>query len=298
MLLAQLTPAAAGAVAVIWLFVMGGAVGSFLNVVIYRLPAGKSIVWPGSHCPKCGHPIRWFDNVPVASWFVLRGRCRDCAAGFSFRYPAVEAVTAAMFLLVGVTEGLGGGANLPLEPVAGLRGPLVAPLGIGESAGIVAYHLLLLCTLLAAVLIAYDGHRCPVRLFAPAVAIGWLAPVVWPHLHPVDAWQGASGPIGQLLAGGAGFSLGMVGGVMLWGLSGARREIGLVLGPASVGLFLGWQAAAVLVVATMLVHLLFVGVRRVWPGPWFVPPTAWLALGSLAWIIGWERIVARWPILG
>ena len=77
--------------------VAGLAVGSFLNVVIWRVPRGESLVRPGSACPKCGHAIRPRDNVPVLSWLVLRGRCRDCHEPISVRYPLVEAGTAALF---------------------------------------------------------------------------------------------------------------------------------------------------------------------------------------------------------
>jgi len=78
--------------------VFGAIVGSFLNVVIYRLPAEKSIVTPGSHC-ACGKPIRWHDNIPILSWLLLRGRARCCGRGFSFRYPAVELLTALLFVV-------------------------------------------------------------------------------------------------------------------------------------------------------------------------------------------------------
>ncbi len=71
-------------------FVVGLALGSFLNVCIVRVPRGESIVWPGSRCVACGHAVRWFDNVPVLSWLVLRGKCRDCGMPISWRYPAVE----------------------------------------------------------------------------------------------------------------------------------------------------------------------------------------------------------------
>jgi len=81
--------------------VLGALVGSFLNVVIARVPDGRSIVRPRSSCPACGHPIRWFDNVPLVSWFALRGRCRDCGSRISARYPLVEAATTAGFALVG-----------------------------------------------------------------------------------------------------------------------------------------------------------------------------------------------------
>jgi len=70
--------------------------GSFLNVVAWRMPRGESLALPGSHCPGCEHPVRPYDNVPVLSWLVLRGRCRDCRAPISARYPLVEALTAAL----------------------------------------------------------------------------------------------------------------------------------------------------------------------------------------------------------
>jgi leader peptidase (prepilin peptidase)/N-methyltransferase len=77
--------------------VFGAMVGSFLNVCIYRIPAGQSIVTPGSHC-ACGKPIAWYDNIPVLSWFILRGKARCCGRPYSFRYAFVELLTAALFL--------------------------------------------------------------------------------------------------------------------------------------------------------------------------------------------------------
>lgn len=79
--------------------VLGLVLGSFLNVVIYRLPRRESLVRPGSHCPQCGANIRWYDNIPVVSWLVLRGRCRSCAVRISSRYPLVEAITGVAFAL-------------------------------------------------------------------------------------------------------------------------------------------------------------------------------------------------------
>lgn len=84
----------------------GLVVGSFLNVVAYRVPAGISVVRPPSACPKCGHPIRPRDNVPVVSWLLLRGRCRDCGEPISPRYPLVETVTAALFFAVPYAVGV------------------------------------------------------------------------------------------------------------------------------------------------------------------------------------------------
>jgi leader peptidase (prepilin peptidase)/N-methyltransferase len=80
--------------------VAGAAIGSFLNVLICRIPEGQSIVFPASHCPKCQHPIRFYDNIPIISYLVLRGKCRDCHDKISPRYPIVEALTALMALLL------------------------------------------------------------------------------------------------------------------------------------------------------------------------------------------------------
>ena len=80
--------------------VLGVLVGSFLNVVAHRVPLGLSVVRPASRCPGCGHEVRRRDNVPVLSWVLLRGRCRDCAAPISVRYPLVELATGALFALV------------------------------------------------------------------------------------------------------------------------------------------------------------------------------------------------------
>ena len=79
--------------------------GSFANVVIWRQPRGESIASPGSHCPGCDTPIAWYDNIPVLSWLVLRGRCRSCAEPISIRYPAVELASGALFLLAAATWG-------------------------------------------------------------------------------------------------------------------------------------------------------------------------------------------------
>jgi leader peptidase (prepilin peptidase)/N-methyltransferase len=77
----------------------GAVVGSFLNVCIYRLPLGKSVVWPSSACTKCGRELSWYENIPVLSFLALRARCRTCQTPISIRYPLVEALTAAMFAL-------------------------------------------------------------------------------------------------------------------------------------------------------------------------------------------------------
>ncbi len=79
---------------------LGALIGSFLNVCIYRLPRRESIAWPGSHCPACSHLIDWYDNVPLASYLILRGRCRHCKTPISIRYPVVEALNAFGYIAV------------------------------------------------------------------------------------------------------------------------------------------------------------------------------------------------------
>lgn len=83
----------------VFVFIMGTLVGSFLNVCIYRLPARKSIVFPNSYCYSCGSSIRWYDNIPLLSYIVLHGRCRDCGAHFSLRYFFIELLTGIIFVL-------------------------------------------------------------------------------------------------------------------------------------------------------------------------------------------------------
>lgn len=85
--------------------VAGLIIGSFLNVVIYRVPRGESVVRPGSHCPACGAPVRPRDNVPILSWLALRGRCRDCRAPISPRYAVVEALTGGLFAVMAIRFG-------------------------------------------------------------------------------------------------------------------------------------------------------------------------------------------------
>jgi len=84
----------------IGVFLFGCAAGSFINVCIYRLPQGKSLVKPGSFCPSCSAPIAWFDNIPLVSFLLLRGKCRSCSKKISFRYPAVELLTGLLVLWI------------------------------------------------------------------------------------------------------------------------------------------------------------------------------------------------------
>jgi len=302
-----------GCVAAVWLTVLGGVIGSFLNVVIYRLPRGLSLIEPPSHCPVCKKPIRWFDNVPVFGWIVLRGRCRDCRTPISMRYPLIEALTAAIFGLLAASEYLSGGANLPLRAVELVEGVVVTGLSNLQLYTIYGYHLVLLCTLLCAVLIEYDGNRLPRGLFVPAGLVGLAAPLPWPHLHPVSAWTGLEGLAAGAVDGPIGLAAGTILGLAAWRHSrcslreqtlvrganhdieqnaGSRseprhsligRQTGLIWTSACVGLYLGWQAALVLIATTVLIQLPLAIVGRRRPGFLRIPPTAWLTMATLSW---------------
>jgi leader peptidase (prepilin peptidase) / N-methyltransferase len=104
----------ASAVEIAFAAVLGAVVGSFLNVVVHRLPRGESLVRPRSRCPKCGTQIAGYDNVPVVSWLLLRGRCRSCGAKIPARYPAIEALTAVVFAAVVAVRGFDDGLLLEL----------------------------------------------------------------------------------------------------------------------------------------------------------------------------------------
>ncbi len=282
----------------VWLFALGGAIGSFLNVVVYRLPLGLSLIVPGSHCPACKHPIRWHDNVPILGWIMLRGRCRDCRSSISVRYPLVEAITAALFLVLGVTEWFSFGANLPQRPIPMLHETIFGLMSVGEALGIVAYHLLLFSTLLAAALIQYDGHRLPSRMFLPAVVVGMAAPVIWPHLHPVPAIGGLPEPMAGLFDGVAGLAIGLLVGHAARLVIGPRDRRELPLGLAVAGIFVGWQAIVVLALAISAIHALIEALRPWWPGLTRTTPGTWLFLATTGWILAWGALIQWWPVLG
>jgi leader peptidase (prepilin peptidase)/N-methyltransferase len=109
-----ITPAAAPALPLL-AALLGACVGSFLNVVAWRLPRGESLLLPGSHCPRCGTPLAWFENLPVLGWLGLRGRCRHCGAGIAPRYPLVELLTAGLWVAaLGAQPGTMGPQPQPL----------------------------------------------------------------------------------------------------------------------------------------------------------------------------------------
>ena len=114
-------PMALPPLALLWIALLGACVGSFLNVVAWRLPRQESVVHPRSHCPHCGSRLRWFETIPVLSWLLLRGCCGHCGAPIRLRYPAVELLVAGLFVAAALASPspLAAGAPAGLAPLAG-----------------------------------------------------------------------------------------------------------------------------------------------------------------------------------
>ena len=149
----------------LWLGFLGSCVGSFLNVVAYRMPRGMSVIWKPSHCPKCSHPIRFYDNVPVLGWLWLRGRCRDCGEQISPRYAIVEFFMGLAFFVLAYVELFSGGANLPDGPITELSGATdIVWQPQWEVIGIYAFHCFVLSVLMCLVLMDRDESFLPKRI--------------------------------------------------------------------------------------------------------------------------------------
>jgi len=178
--------------------VLGAIFGSFLNVVVYRLPRHESLVLPASHCPTCGMPVKPYDNVPILSWLLLRGHCRGCGAPISVRYPLVEALTAALCAGAVLTHHSAAGIALSVALIL-----LVVPAALIDlEHRIIPNRITALGALLALVLgLALDPAGEPGRLIAAAAAGGFL-------LLAALAYPGGMGMGDVKLAGMMGLFLG------------------------------------------------------------------------------------------
>jgi leader peptidase (prepilin peptidase) / N-methyltransferase len=189
-----------------YVLVVGACVGSFLNVVIARLPHGKSLISPPSACPRCGAHIAWRDNVPILSWLLLRGRCRNCARPISGRYPLVELLTALLVFAVWRRYG-----------------PQWATLGYAVFAS----------ALVALTYIDLDTWLLPHEITWPLLAAGLLSPLWNPAVHWPDSLLGAA--VGFALFG----SIALIGEKLLHKEMMGWGDVWLLAG---IGAWLGWQA--------------------------------------------------------
>lgn len=250
---------------VVALFVFGLVFGSFANVVIWRVPRGESISFPGSHCLACGNAVRWYDNIPIVSWLVLRGRCRDCSAPISARYLLVEAASGLLFALVGLVWGFDWKALF----------------------GVAFVWLLLVLSV-----IDLENRRLPNVLVGTLAGIGLIGAGLSQFLNmsavPLTGLA-ASGvlahPLGNALVGaliGVGFS----GGTAVL-YSVIRRVRGLGMGDikflGALGLFLGPYVLMALLLGSLLGMIVgLAGAKNRRLSEVRIPFGPWLAAGALA----------------
>lgn len=260
-----------------FLVLAGAVVGSFLNVCIHRVPLGLSVVRPRSACPRCGAPIRARHNIPVVSWFWLRGRCADCRARISFRYPLVEAGNALLWLLLGLRFGLN------------LRTAVLLPF---------------VSALLALFFTDWDHQLLPDRITLPLASLGLLVSPWNPRLDLGPGFLGAGSVPGRIVASVAGALFGFGAFFVLaagWKLIFKRDAMGggdlkLMLG---VGAFLGLGGVLITTflgsLAGALLSLPFLlrgqwTMRRELPFGCFLAPAAVFAaffgVEALRWYLG------------
>ena len=235
----------------------GLLVGSFLNVCIYRLPRGTSIVWPASACGSCKRELRWFENVPIVSWAVLGAKCARCKAPISLQYPLVEAITAVLFVLVAATT-----------PV----GPLLAGRLLFVGALIVLFG------------IDLEHQILPNAITLPGIVIGLAFSLVGP-----PGWRAAL--LGVLLGGGVLYAIawGYSAVRKEEGLGmGDVKMLGMI------GAFLGWQAVLLtLVLASFsgaIIGLAMIALQR-GSMKYALPFGTFLAIGALVAMLAGQPII-------
>jgi leader peptidase (prepilin peptidase)/N-methyltransferase len=236
---------------------IGLAVGSFLNVCIYRLPRRESLLWPASRCPHCNVPLRWYHNIPLLSWIVLGGRCAECRAPIAARYPLVEAMTALMWLLI-----------VWLTPPGWL----------------LASRLTLATSLVVLFMIDLEHQILPNAITLPGIVAGFAFSFLAPP-GPVDSLLG-------VLAGG-GVLYGIAAGYYLW----RKEEgmgMGDVKMLAMIGAFLGWRAVLVtLVLSSFAGAVIGVALMAGQRGGmrYALPFGTFLSLGALTAMLVGERLM-------
>ncbi|MBX3421225.1 MAG: prepilin peptidase [Pirellulaceae bacterium] len=285
----------------LWFLTFGASIGSFLNVVAYRLPRGLSLVFQPSQCPSCKSHIRARDNIPVLGWLLLGGRCRDCRMAISPRYPLVEGLTAGIFFVLFLFQLTSGGANIPFYDVplrTGIEWIIFAP--HWQLIALYGFHCLLVSCLLALILMDVDGQRAGWLALCIMALLLIVPPALDPSLTPIPIsfplsdssesggqppeWQGALAV--SLIGGGIGAAV----GVLLAVTAGQTGQLTMAL--VLVGLGLGWQAviAITLLTCAMRALLLPLGRQHLRRIPW----TACLILAFMIHHLLWRRLVEYW----
>ena len=240
------------------LTMFGTAVGSFLNVCIYRLPLRKSLAWPGSHCTDCGVPVKPYDNIPVFAYLWLRGRCRSCGAAISLQYPIVELATGAVFL----------GAYL-----------------LFDSPALLIQRLLFACSMIVLFVIDLEHRILPDVITLPGIALGFLFSLVLP-----PGWRDSL--IGIALGGG---SLWLIGELYFRLRHEEGMGFGDVKMLAMIGAFLGWKLMLLtLVLSSFVGSIVGLGLIVFNRGDmkYALPFGTFLALGAIIAATAGDRIIA------
>lgn len=244
-------------------FALGANVGSFLNVVVWRMPIGRSIVHGDSCCPVCNTKIAGRDNIPIFGWLGLGGRCRQCQTEISSRYPKVEALVACIFLLFYFVELISGGANLPLRPINTYRGVLwVIMYAKWDLIGLYLFHCFLFATVVVWMQMLKNGNPVPRRMMLITLAIGLICPIAFPQLVLVPALPPFTASTGTVSVATRAAAINVLVGAVLGGLIGLLATWLLINRPyaqqshkvtpfssnlvwlfALAGSVLGWQAA-------------------------------------------------------
>ncbi len=241
------------------IFLFAASIGSFLNVCIFRIPIGESIVYPPSRCPACEGKIRGYDNIPILSYFILRGKCRGCGESISFRYPIIEALTAVLILL------------------------LHARFGLGADFFVLSFFT---CALIVITVIDLDHQIIPDRISIPGIPIGFAA-----SLFVLSTTTWVDSLIG--IASGGGFLLFIAIAYYLVakkeGMGGG--DIKLL---AMIGAFTGWQGVIFVVFFSSLagsvvgiLYIVFSGRGTRSP----IPFGPFLALGAYVYFLVGEELI-------
>ncbi|WP_200836519.1 A24 family peptidase [Roseiconus lacunae] len=256
-----------------WLIYFCSSIGSFLNVVAWRMPRGEGI-GGRSHCPRCHSTLRKRDNVPILGWISLRGRCRSCSLPISRRYPIVEALVGITLTLVGISELYS--LAIPAQAVHAHGGPLWAPRVGPILITILTYHAVVLSCLWAMALIRIDGVRLPAVLWLFSIAVAAVPMLVYPTLMVVP-WQASRPdmwfPGGQRIDAlmrlvTAVVAAAFVGRVLAKGLcptadlkldplgKGTSRLVDLIAMLSMAAILVGWQSFPAIVVVTAMMSVL------------------------------------------
>ncbi|MCA9041001.1 MAG: prepilin peptidase [Planctomycetaceae bacterium] len=277
------------AVPVLFFLWVGASIGSFLNVVIYRMPAGLNLSRPKSRCPNCLTPIRMQHNIPIFGWLMLRGKCYDCKTPISIRYPLVESTVAGIFVLLFLWEFASGGANLPRLPEVRVSGliRLMSSRHAGELASWFGWHSILLTLLLAMGMMQWDQAKVPRRFITFAMVAPLLLSLWMPWIYPVphdlsfltdtanaiqlEIASSVSISMTGLITGLAGGLVGMLGSGLIGFLTtqvtssqpAAQKTLHNLLWMGFVsGLFLGWQAACSITVLFLFSSSIVLLIKR------------------------------------